>query len=133
MQGLSNKKTELLDLINSNQSSIIAIQETKLSHDYLLKIPHFNVYSKDGHYNHGWHGGVALYIHSDIPHRTIELSTDIQAVAVEVHINFKFTVCNVYNSRSHHLTQLSLQNLIHQLPQPFLLLGDFNAYHQLWG
>ena len=124
MQGLSNKKTELLDLINSNQSSIIAIQETKLSHDYLLKIPHFNVYSKDGHYNHGWHGGVALYIHSDIPHRTIELSTDMQAVALEVYLNFKFTVCNVYNSRSHHLTQLSLQNLIHQLPQPFLLLGD---------
>ena len=67
MQGLSNKKTELLHQIHSNQSSIIAIQETKLSHDYLLKIPHFNVYSKDGHYNQGWHGGVALYIHSDIP------------------------------------------------------------------
>ena len=133
MQGLSNKKTELLHQIHSNQSSIIAIQETKLSHDDLLKIPHFNVYSKDGHYNQGWHGGVALYIHADIPHRAVELSTDMQAVAVEVHINFKVTVCNIYNSRSHNLTQNSLQNLIHQLPQPFLFLGDFNAYHQLWG
>ena len=133
IQGLSNKKDELIDLIHSNQSSIIAIQETKLSHNYLLKIPNFNIYSKDGHYNQGWHGGVALYIHSDIPHHAIELTTDIQAVAVEVHINFKFTICNIYNSRSHSLTQNSLLNLINQLPQPFLLLGDFNAYHQLWG
>ena len=43
IQGLSNKKDELIDLIHSNQSSIIAIQETKLSHDYLLKIAHFNM------------------------------------------------------------------------------------------
>ena len=51
IQGLSNKKDELLDLIHSNQSSVIAIQETKLSHNFLLKIPHFNIYSKDGHYS----------------------------------------------------------------------------------
>ena len=30
------------------------------------------------------------------------------------------------------ISQETLQNLINQLPKPFLLLGDFNAHHPLW-
>ncbi|KJV98875.1 hypothetical protein RAMDARK_1872 [Rickettsia amblyommatis str. Darkwater] len=26
-----------------------------------------------------------------------------------------------------------LQGLVGQLPQPFLILGDFNAHHPMWG
>ena len=27
----------------------------------------------------------------------------------------------------------SIENLLHQLPPPYILLGDFNAHHPLWG
>ena len=40
---------------------------------------------------------------------------------------------NVYISRSHNLTQETLQEVIEQLPIPFLLLGDLNSYHTMWG
>ena len=66
-QGLRNKKSELLELIHDNCASIVAIQETRLSNDFNLKNPNYNLISKDGHFNHGQHGGVALYIHSDVP------------------------------------------------------------------
>ena len=52
-QGLRNKKNELLDIIKENNASLIAIQETKLSDNYNIRIPNYNVISKEGHYNHG--------------------------------------------------------------------------------
>ena len=104
-QGLRHKKDELLELIHDYRATLVAIQETKLTEEYNIKIPNYNVISKSGHYNRGQHGGVALYIHSDIPYNEIPLSTTLQAIAVEVHTSFRFSICNVYASRSHDLTR----------------------------
>ena len=131
-QGLRNKKNELLELIKEHNASIVAIQETKLSSNYNIRLPSYNVISKDGHYNRGNHGGVALYIHSDVPYNEIPLNTSIQAVAAEVRLNFNFTICNIYSSRSHQLSTSLLCDLIQQLPKPFLIVGDFNAYSTMW-
>ena len=30
-------------------------------------------------------------------------------------------------------SKLDLENLINQLPRPYLLLGDFNSHSKLWG
>ena len=131
-QGLRNKKNELLELINENNASLIAIQETKLSENYHIRIPNYNIISKDGHYNRGQHGGVALYIHSDVPYQPIQLTTPIQAVAAEVTLQSTFTICNIYLSRSHQLTTALLNNLYDQLPSPCIIVGDFNAYSTVW-
>ena len=127
-QGLRNKKNELLDLINANNASIIAIQETKLSNNCHIRLPNYNIIMKDGHYNHGPHGGVALYIHSSVPYQEIDLATPIQAVAARVKLQVEFTICNIYSSRSHQLTPTLLNNLYRQLPSPSLIVGDFNSY-----
>ena len=131
-QGMRTKKNELLDLINEHKASLIAIQETKLSSDYNIRLPNYNVISKNGHYNHGQHGGVALYIHSGVPYQEIELITPIQAVAATVNLQTTFTVCNIYSSRSHQLSSQLLNDLLSQLPSPYLILGDFNAYSSVW-
>ena len=131
--GIRNKKKELLHLANSHEASIIALQETLQQTKYLYKIPGYTVIGKDGTYNRRNHGGVALYIHQDVPHSPIPLTTSIQAVAAVVHLKTKVTICNIYNSRSHQLSVNDLNNLYNQLPQPCIILGDFNAYHLLWG
>ena len=131
-QGLRNKKNELLQLIQDFSASVIAIQETKLSQNFNLRIPNYNIISKDGHYNQGQHGGVALYIHSDVPFQEIKLNTPIQAVAAEIKLEFNLTVCNIYSSRSHQLSPSLLNDLYNQLPTPCLILGDFNAYSSVW-
>ena len=100
---MNHTKNGLLDLIHSCNASIIALQEKKLSENFNIRIPIYNLLSKEGHYNHGQHGGVALYSHSDVPYNEIELNTPSQAVATEVFISFKFSICNIYSTRSHTL------------------------------
>ena len=45
------------------------------------------------------------------------------------------TLCSVYlPPRNHfHFNLKDLQDLIDQLPSPFILMGDFNGHHTLWG
>ncbi|GFR07904.1 fibroblast growth factor receptor 3 [Trichonephila clavata] len=57
----------------------------------------------------------------------------LQAVAVQVSIFSTVTICNVYLPPNAPLNFRELQELIDQLPSPFILLGDFNAHHLLWG
>ena len=61
VQGMNHKKDELLDLIHSCNASIIALQATKLSDNFNIRISNYNLLCKEGHYNHGQHEGVALY------------------------------------------------------------------------
>ena len=132
-QGLRHKKNEILDLISNNNINIIAIQETKLSGDYNLKIPNFNLLYKDGHFNRTQHGGVALYLHCDLPIQEISLNTPLQAVAVTVQTRFRFTICNIYTSPNHDFSLQLIKNIYDQLPKPCLIVGDFNAHHPRWG
>ena len=78
-------------------------------------------------------GGVATYVETSFPSYEIQLTTEIEAVAVVVHMKQKFTICNVYIPPSKLLTSQELCDLYQQLPQPCLIVGDFNAHNTLWG
>ena len=62
----------------------------------------------------------------------MKLNTPLQAVAVSVKIQTRITICSIYLPPREHVDLEQLQNLIDQLPKPFLLLGDFNAHHSMW-
>ena len=131
--GLSKKKDEIIHLISQHRPTIVALQETRLRMEASCSISGYNVVRREGHINNNSHGGVAIFIHSQTPFRRISLDTDIQAVAIQTHLHRLITICNVYSSRSHELTLNKLQNLTEQLPTPFIMLGDFNGYHVMWG
>ena len=132
-RGIRNKKSEILQLISQYNVQVLALQETQMPKRYYYRIPKYNMLGKDGTLNRRNHGGVAIYIHQDIPYSEVNLTTDIQAVAATIHLKTKFTICNIYSSRSHPLTITNLTELFNQLPQPCMLLGDFNAYSLMWG
>ena len=83
-----------------------------------------------------FHGGSALLLRQDVAHTKIALQTNLQAVAVQMFSKRKYTICSIYlppsNNLNHNLIQ-ELNNLIDQLPRPFLLLGDLNGRHPMWG
>ena len=132
LNGIMNKKQDILTLLSQYEIDI-ALQETKMPSQYMYKFRNYNLYAQDGTYNRRQHGGVALYIRDTIPQIEIKLQTTLQAVAVTIQLNFKLTICCFYNSRSMQLTTDALKNLYDQLPQPCLILGDFNGYSPLWG
>ena len=43
------------------------------------------------------------------------------------------SICNIYIPPSYSLKTKDLENIISQIPKPFILLGDFNAHNHLWG
>ena len=83
--------------------------------------------------NRGSHGSSAIFVRHDVAHTHINLETTLQAVAVQLHLKKKYTVLSLYLPPSDAISRRNLLNLFHQLPSPFLVLGDFNGRHHMWG
>lgn len=45
----------------------------------------------------------------------------------------RITICNIYFPPNLQFDIEELNNLIPQLPKPFILLGDFNSHNKIWG
>ena len=78
-------------------------------------------------------GGTSIMVKSSVPHSQFDLKTNLQAVAVNVTLSKKVTICSIYLPPSDTLSKNSLVNLIDQLPHPFMLVGDFNGHSKVWG
>ena len=77
--------------------------------------------------------GLITLIRSDILFYQIPLDTTLEALAVRVKMSREYTICNIYISPTETLTKRSLEQLVNQLPHPFLLVGDFNARNPALG
>ena len=77
--------------------------------------------------------GTSIMVNSSVPHSQFDLNANLQAVAVNVSLSRKVTICSIYLPPSDILSKNSLISLIDQLPQPFMLVGDFNGHSRvLW-
>ena len=117
---------------------IIALQETWFlpTDPYNFSLFNYSLYRYDETDGERRHGGTALYINNDFVHDKITLNTPLQAVACTIRFNGRnIDVCSIYIPPNTDNTQLerNLTHLIAQFKHPFLLLGDFNAHHPLWG
>ncbi len=78
-------------------------------------------------------GGVAVYVKNDCFIQEIPLQTALEAIAVKVKINTLITVCNIYIPNSQNFDTYDLDNILMQLPKPYVIVGDFNSHSKLWG
>ena len=134
-QGLRAKYEELKLLISEFSPVLICVQETMLGvntpcpRDYTsFRTAHIPAI--------GSHGGCLIYVRHDVPSLPLRLTTPLDAVAVQVDLGRKYSVCSLYLppvSPNTHISQNDLADLLDQLPRPFLLLGDLNGRHSLWG
>ncbi|GBN50400.1 hypothetical protein AVEN_224438-1 [Araneus ventricosus] len=131
-RGIKNKFSDLKDIINSHQPSIIALQETYLKPEDTISLQHYNLLHKHG-IGHRITGGVALLISNSFPSSPLTLNTSLQAIAVQIHTHSLITVCSLYLPPNTPVDQVRLNNLVSQLPEPFIILGDMNGHSPLWG
>jgi len=134
-QGISTSKEDLIKLIDQYKPLVIAIQETFLGNNFMINLPGYNAIVKQGHYNNRFHGGVVLFIHNECPYTTLDIDSQYQVVAARVSINRIqcVTVASVYIPGREAISVASMNALLDTLPQPRVLLGDFNAHHSVWG
>ena len=134
-QGISTSKQDILKLIEQHKPAVLAIQETQLGNDFMIRLPAYNGLCKQGNYNRRFHGGVAMYIHSNIPFMEVKIDTNYQILAVTLSLGplRNLTVLNAYVPGSVELDKNEFNRILRALPKPYLLMGDLNGHNPLWG
>ena len=114
-------------------SSVIYLQETFLKLSDNISFRNFNMFNYICPDGQKASGGTSIMVKSSVPHSQFDLNTNLQAVAVNVTLSKKVTICSIYLPPSDILSKKSLVNLIDQLPHPFMLVGDFKGHSKVWG
>ncbi|GBN87328.1 hypothetical protein AVEN_95539-1 [Araneus ventricosus] len=131
--GLQAHIDDLKSIINKYQPVCIGLQETYLAPGVDIKITNYKIIRKDNIHSSQANGGVALMFLQSFPCKPVPLNTTIQAVAIEFHVSILLTICTIYLPPNQTICQSELDNLLGQLPAPFILLGDMNGHSCLWG
>ena len=67
-------------------------------------------------------GGSSVIINNCIPHSEIKLNTNLQAAAISATHHKIITVCSIYIPPSDEIKESELNNLVEQLPRPFIIM-----------
>ena len=132
-RGIRSKAENLKVLCRENNPKVICLQETKLGQNDFNAGMNYSVYKSPPLICERAKGGTAIIVSKNVQHEVVNISTSLQAVAVRVVLDKSITVCSLYLPPDLCFNTTDLQNLISQLPSPFLLLGDFNSHNPLWG
>lgn len=81
----------------------------------------------------GCHGGSAIFISSSIPFNVLPLNSPLEMIAGQLHLQKTYTFSSIYLPPNTPVVREDFTALLRLLPPPFLLLGDFNGRHHLWG
>jgi ribonuclease HI/exonuclease III len=124
---------ELQVLVSDFSPVIFCLQETKFRTTESVTFKNYTLYRTDFPTAGRACGGVAIGVVDSVHSAPVHITTNLQAVAVRVHLQQQLTILNLYITRDQDFTLLDLQDLLQQLPQPVLVVGDFNSYNVLWG
>lgn len=128
------KLDELKMLISEISPEIICLQETNFTNSNTGNIPNYSRFSKYRTSGLRASGGVATYVKSIYPSKKISISTHLEAITVTVKlIGIEVNICNIYLPNQQTFSENDLENIIKQLPKPFIITGDFNSHNVRWG
>lgn len=133
--GFYSHLAELQHLITICQPYYVCLQETRLHRKQKGNLNGYQKYRKDRDNANIASGGVAIYVAEKLEAQEIIITTDLEAVAVTTHTPDvgKMTICCLYLPPRINITLTQLQHLINQLPEPYIVVGDFNSHNILWG
>ena len=145
MRGFYSNREQVRVLFKEHNLAALCLQETKLGNVTPNCGHNFIFYRSPPPVGERAHGGTCIIVSKSLPHKVVSLNSIFQACAIQIFIKKWVTLCSIYLEpdlesrlvdRADNPRQLKvedLQSLIDQLPQPFILMGDFNAKHPLWG
>ena len=133
-RGLAANRQELELLAQKYNAPVICLQETNLKDDQMT-LKGYVAHHKSGRIDdmNRAHGGVSIFIKSNLPQSVVDVTSPLQAIVVKVTLHTTITFCNLYIPPSTALHLRDLTHLESQLPKPFMIVGDFNSHNYLWG
>ena len=134
IRSVINKVDELKHFIYSNNVDIMSLNETFLTNNKNLFIEDYNVIRHDRANRRG--GGVCLIVHKSIEYNRINpieyQNTEHVTITVKSIQNDSITISSYYNPPDCKVN-LDFLLFLQNLTANFILLGDLNAHHRLWG
>ena len=133
-RGLRSNYNDLAILLQDHSPSAVCLQEANLKPNTNISFKNYTIVNCFGPANNEracW--GVSILVKDGTPHQHIALKTNLQAVTVNINCHRQMTICSVYLPPNRSVDVVELRQLVKQLPKPFMLLGDFNGHHTMWG
>lgn len=134
VRGLLKNLDDVQELLHKHTPKVLCVQETHLKPIHSNFLRQYVIFRKDRDDSATSSGGVAVIVNQGIACTHLPLQTPLEAVAVRaILINKLITICSIYLPPQYQLNKHEFQSLVDQLPEPYLILGDFNAHNSLWG
>lgn len=132
INGFYSKLEELQLIISDHTPTVLRIQETNFNKKATL---YSNIiYKKNRSICTRANGGVAIMINHNYTSKGIILHTDLEAIAVYVTLShISITIYNIYIPNQKEFNLQDIERIIQQLPNPFIIVGDFNSHSEIWG
>ena len=133
--GLNRHNLEVTQFLNDHNIDIMLISETHFTHKSFLKIKNYSLYSTQ-HPAGTARGGTAVLVKKTLKHEVQEeFKTDfIQATSILVRDDQgQITISAIYSPPRHTIKKDQYDFFFKSLGSRFIVGGDFNAKHSLWG
>ena len=131
MQSYFTKFSELKTILNKYKPKILCLQETMIRNRNANPPSQYQILTSTPHRNDNHERGAAILINKNINYEPIPLTSQLQAVAAKIYLGKVYTICSIYLPHT-NITMQEIENLIDELPRPFILFGDMNARNILW-
>lgn len=137
LTSIRNKKPQLSQYLKENNIDIAILAETFLKPEQVFHIHNYNILRKDRITS--TYGGVAILMRKSINFKPLSINAtnaNIEIVACEFNSNIgNIVIISIYIPPSTSFNSRDLNNIIQQIPanSNFMLCGDFNAHHPMWG
>lgn len=132
IDGFYSHKDEFKILLSEYDPIVVCIQETKFQYNHVPKLNNYTFIVENFDSPTVAKGGVACLIKNGYSFEKVEIETRLQVVAVKIFYPIKLTICSVYLPGSQSISYDDLREVVDQLEEPFLLLGDFNGHNVMW-
>ena len=120
-------------LLKDYEPAALCFQETLLKDTDNISLRNYTAFHTFSANNERAAGGVSIFINNNAPYSHIILNTNLQAVAASITLHRAITLCSIYIPPCSRLSPKDLDDLVPQMPSPFIILGDFNGHNILWG
>ena len=77
-------------------------------------------------------GGVSILM-KNVPQSKIKINTYLQSIAVSATLHKTVFICSLYIPPHDPINKKELNNMIKQLPKPFILMVNFNSLKIIYG
>ena len=135
MNGFYNNYNEMILLIKDYEPDLLAIQETHIPFNCNNTVvpKNFTSFFHNLEENSSNKQGIGILIKKHFPHKVIEIFSNLSVIAIEIDIEFKFTLINIYIPPSQKFNKTDILNIFDQIHTPFILCGDVNSWSPFWG